>query len=272
MKQRLDVLLAERGLSKSREHARALIMAGVVYVNGVKADKAGTQEDAAAEITVREDPVPFVSRGGLKLQKALDTFPLTLNGAVAADIGASTGGFTDCMLQHGAKRVYALDVGYGQLDWRLRNDARVVVMERTNARYMEPKWFDDTPLDFASIDVSFISLDKMLPPLFDCLREGASVVALIKPQFEAGRDKVGKHGVVGDAGVHRDVCARILTFAQSAGYTVRGLTFSPIRGPKGNVEFLVFLEKIVTQTQDVVDDWSQCIADVVYAAHNSIIS
>ncbi len=272
MKQRLDVLLSERQLAKSREHARALIMAGVVYIGGVKADKAGMPVDENAVITVREDPIPFVSRGGLKLQKALATFPLQLTDAVAADIGASTGGFTDCMLQHGAQRVYALDVGYGQLDWKLRNDPRVVVMERTNARYMEPAWFNGAPLDFASIDVSFISLDKILPPLYPCLRSGGKVVALIKPQFEAGREKVGKHGVVSDAGVHREVCARILALASGIGYAIRGLTDSPIRGPKGNIEFLVLLEKCDDETQDVVTDWAQCIADVVYAAHNSSIS
>ncbi len=187
MKTRLDVYLAEQNLCKSREQARALIMAGHVYVDGVKAVKAGQPMPQGAEVVIRENPQPFVSRGGLKLQKALQEFPIALEGARAADIGASTGCFTDCMLQHGAARVFAVDVGYGQLDWKLRNDPRVVVMERTNARYMEPSWFAGTELDFASIDVSFISLEKMLPPLLPCLSGAGQVVALIKPQFEAGR-------------------------------------------------------------------------------------
>ena len=271
-KMRLDVYMAERGICKSREQARALIMAGEVYVAGVKAEKAGQPVREGEDVTVREAAIPFVSRGGLKLQKALDAFPIDLSGAIAADIGASTGGFTDCMLQHGAKRVFAVDVGYGQLDWGLRNDARVTVMERTNARYMEPAWFGAEPLTFASIDVSFISLDKILPPLRACLGPGGQVVALIKPQFEAGRAFVGKHGVVSDAGVHKDVCARVVDFARQAGYQALGLSFSPIRGPKGNIEFLLWLGNISPETQHIVAVDADCIEHVVYQAHIACIS
>lgn len=272
MKQRLDVYMFEQGLVKSREQARGLIMAGQVFIGGMKAEKAGQPVAEGADVTIKEDAIPFVSRGGLKLQKALDTFPVSLENAIAADIGASTGGFTDCMLQHGAKRVYAVDVGYGQLDWRLRNDPRVVVRERTNARYMEPGWYGDVPLDFASIDVSFISLDKMLPPLKRCLGEHGQVVALIKPQFEAGREHVGKHGVVSDASVHKDVCARVIDFARQTGYHVGGLSFSPIRGPKGNIEFLLWLTNFLPETQDVVAPGGADIEHVVYEAHIACIS
>lgn len=239
---RLDVAMAERGTVKSRERAQAMILAGEVYVNGIKAEKAGATVGADDVITIREDPIPFVSRGGLKLQKALEVFPISLNGCTCADIGASTGGFTDCMLQHGAKRVYAVDVGYGQLDWSLRSDPRVVVMERTNARFMEPGWFE-TPLSFASIDVSFISLKLIVPPLFGCLADDGQAVALIKPQFEAGRSEVGKNGVVRDAAVHRTVIERVIEMADAQGFTKGGLDFSPITGPKGNIEFLLWLTK-----------------------------
>ena len=239
---RLDVFLFEKGMVKSREKARALIMEGVVFVNGAKATKAGVMVDENAEVVIREDPIPFVSRGGLKLQKAMREFPIVLEGMTAADIGASTGGFTDCMLQSGASCVYAIDVGYGQLDWKLRTDERVRVMERTNARYMEPGWFDK-PLDFASIDVSFISLDKILPGLFSCLKTGGSVVALIKPQFEAGRKDVGKNGVVRSAEVHLSVIRRVIGVATDCGYCVEGLSFSPVTGPKGNIEFLIYLKR-----------------------------
>jgi len=270
MSERLDVVLYERGLAKSREKARALIMAGVVYVDGVRVDKAGAAVAEDAPIEVREDPIPFVSRGGLKLQKATEIFPIDLTGMICADIGASTGGFTDCMLQHGAKQVYAIDVGYGQLDWSLRNDARVAVMERTNARYMEPAWFAQ-PLDFASIDVSFISLSKMLPPLHACLRENGGVVALIKPQFEAGRSEVGKNGVVRDAKVHAEVCRRVLLMAMEAGYHVRGLSFSPITGPKGNIEFLVWLEHHAEGIASTCAFEQSYVSEVVSAAHAACI-
>lgn len=244
MKTRLDVALFERGLSKSREEARALVMAGLVYLGETKAEKAGQFVTEETQIIVRGETCPFVSRGGRKLQKAMQDFPISLEDAVAADIGASTGGFTDCMLQSGAKQVYAIDVGYGQLDWKLRSDERVVVLERTNARFMEPGWFSN-PLDFASIDVSFISLDKILPALYPCLRDGGQVVALIKPQFEAGKEKVGKHGVVSLEETHIEVVDRILSMSRGIGFCVKGLSYSPIRGPKGNIEFLVFLEKCI---------------------------
>ena len=240
---RLDVAVFERGLAQSREKARALIMAGDVFVDGRRVDKAGTAIHEDARIEVREDVLPFVSRGGLKLQKAVETFDITLDGVYALDIGASTGGFTDCMLQHGARHVCAVDVGYGQLDWKLRNDERVTVMERTNARNMVPEWYAE-PADFASIDVSFISLRLMLPPLRDCLKEDGRVVALIKPQFEAGRAEVGKNGVVRDAAVHARVIREITGFAvNNCGYSLLGLTFSPITGPKGNIEYLMYLKK-----------------------------
>ena len=266
---RLDIYMTEKGLTQSREKARALIMAGKVTVNGKLADKPGTDMKEGATISIAEDPVPFVSRGGLKLQKAIDTFQLHLQALTAADIGASTGGFTDCMLQHGVQKVYAIDVGYGQLDWRLRNDPRVVVMERKNARNMQPDWFEE-PLGFASIDVSFISLRLMLPPLNACLQEGAYVAALIKPQFEAGRAEVGKHGVVRDAGVHLSVCTSILEYACNCGYDVRDLSYSPITGPKGNIEFLAMLQKSATPRGNILLSTPDFIKDVVAQAHQSL--
>ena len=263
MSERIDLILVQRGLAASREKARALVMAGMVYVDGKRADKAGLPVPEGAAVEVRENPIPFVSRGGLKLQKALEVFPIDLSGAFALDIGASTGGFTDCMLQHGAAQVCAIDVGYGQLDWKLRNDPRVTVLERTNARFMEPGWFAQ-PAAFASIDVSFISLRLILPPLLACLADGGGVVALIKPQFEAGRAEVGKHGVVRDAGVHAAVCAEIISFAGALGYSVRGLSFSPITGPKGNIEFLLYLKKSDEPSAQLD---GETIRSVVDAAH-----
>lgn len=241
-KVRLDVRMTELGLALSREKAKALIASGGVMVNGRPARKAGEEVNEETLIEIKSDPLPFVSRGGLKLQKALEVFPIELEGKTCLDIGASTGGFTDCMLQHGAKHVCALDVGCGQLNQGLREDVRVRVMEHANARYMKPGWFL-APFDFASMDVSFISLKLILPPLFPCLREGGQAVALIKPQFEAGKSEVGKNGVVRDKKVHARVCAMCMQFAQDLGYWVRGLSFSPIKGPKGNIEFLLFLEK-----------------------------
>ena len=270
MSERLDLTLFSRGLAKSREKARALIMAGVVFVDGSRADKAGALVAESAVIEVRENPIPFVSRGGLKLQKAVETFQIPLSGLVAADIGASTGGFTDCMLQHGAAHVYAIDVGYGQLDWGLRNYHRVTVMERTNARYMAPDWFRE-PLAFASIDVSFISLKLMLRPLHACLVEGGRVVALIKPQFEAGRSEVGKNGVVRDARVHEEVCRRMLAFALESGYHVCGLSFSPITGPKGNIEFLLYLERHDLSTGSACSVADTEIEGIVRDAHSACI-
>lgn len=239
-KTRLDVLLVERGLQESRQKAQATIMSGLVFVNNQRVDKPGTAVAYDAQIEVRGNVLPYVSRGGLKLEKAMKSFGLTLTGMTCADIGASTGGFTDCMLQNGAVKVYAVDVGYGQLDWKLRNDPRVVCMERTNARYLTHEQIPDE-LDFASIDVSFISLRLILPAVNGLLREGGHVACLVKPQFEAGREKVGKKGVVRDASVHREVLENFLIHAKESGFTVLDITYSPIRGPEGNIEFLTWL-------------------------------
>ena len=241
-KMRLDLLLVERGLEETRQRAQAVIMSGVVYVDGRKADKPGMAVPAGAVVEIRGDKLPYVSRGGLKLEKAMKAFPIRLEGAVCADVGASTGGFTDCMLQNGAAKVYAVDVGRGQLAWKLRNDPRVVCLERTNARYLSREQVPEA-LAFASVDVSFISLKLILPPLAALLKEGGQVVSLVKPQFEAGREKVGKKGVVRDPAVHLEVLERYLTHAGEAGLTVLGLTYSPIRGPEGNIEYLGFLQK-----------------------------
>lgn len=239
---RADIRLVELGLAESREKARSLIMSGAVSLYEKRIEKPGDNVPPDCMLSVKEDPVPFVSRGGLKLDKPVRKYGISLVNAVALDIGASTGGFTDCMLQNGAKKVYAIDVGYGQLDWRLRNDPRVVVMERTNARYMEPGWFAERP-DFASMDVSFISIRLLLPQVFSCLREGALAVILVKPQFEAGRDKVGKNGVVRDPQTHRTVLLNVAKFAFETGFQVQHLDYSPITGPKGNIEFLLVLQK-----------------------------
>lgn len=243
MKERLDVLLVKQGLAESREKAKAIIMAGSVFVQGQREDKAGAMFDPAkAQICVKDSSLKYVSRGGYKLEKAMEEFPLVLTGLVCMDIGASTGGFTDCMLQNGAAKVYAVDVGQGQLAWALRSDPRVVCMEKTNFRYLTRERIQDD-LDFCSVDVSFISLTKILVPARKLLKAEGCMVCLIKPQFEAGREKVGKKGVVRDAGVHREVIAKVLDFADLAGFAVRGLTFSPIKGPEGNIEYLVFLQK-----------------------------
>ena len=240
-KRRLDVALTELGLVESRQKAQALIMAGEVYVNEQKQLKAGAQVGDADQIQVRGRALPYVSRGGLKLEKAMELWPIRLEGAVCADIGASTGGFTDCMLQNGARRVYAVDVGYNQLDWRLRNDPRVVCMERTNARYLTAEQIPE-PLNFFSVDVSFISLHLILPALRPLLREEGQAVCLVKPQFEAGRDKVGKKGVVRDPETHLEVLEHFLDHAAQAGFTVKDITFSPIKGPEGNIEYLGYLQ------------------------------
>ena len=240
-KTRLDVLLVERGLQETRQKAQATIMSGLVYVDGRKVDKAGTAVPDDARLEVRGSALRYVSRGGLKLEKAISAFRLSLDGAICADIGASTGGFTDCMLQNGAAKVYAVDVGYGQLDWKLRNDARVVCMERTNARYLDREQIPDE-LDFASVDVSFISLRLILPAVPDLLQAGGHVACLIKPQFEAGREKVGKKGVVRDPAVHLEVLEQFLQNAKESGFTVLDITYSPIRGPEGNIEYLGYLE------------------------------
>ncbi len=242
MKKRIDVLLFERGLAPSREKARTLIMAGRVYVNNQKFDKPGDTVSDDAEIEVRGSMLKYVSRGGLKLEKAMQLFPIDLNGKICMDIGASTGGFTDCMLQNGAQRVYSVDVGYGQLAWQLRQDPRVVNLERTNARYLTREQVPEE-IDFFSVDVSFISLRIILPAVRPLLRDGGQAVCLIKPQFEAGREKVGKKGVVRDRAVHEEVVETICRFALENGYSVLGLTFSPVKGPEGNIEYLVYLEK-----------------------------
>ena len=237
MKERLDVLLTARGLAPSREKAKALIMSGIVYVNGQKEDKAGTGFPEDAEIELRGSTLRYVSRGGLKLEKAVAEFGVRPEGKICMDVGASTGGFTDCMLQNGAVKVYAVDVGHGQLDWKLRNDARVVCLEKTNIRYATREQVPDE-IALSSIDVSFISLSKVLPAVRKLLQTEGEVVALIKPQFEAGREKVGKHGVVRDPEVHREVISSCVRYAEENGFRVRGLTFSPIRGPEGNIEYL----------------------------------
>lgn len=242
VKQRLDVLLVEKGLFPTREKAKSSIMAGLVKVNGKTVDKAGSEVPAEAVLEVAGPAIPYVSRGGLKLAKAITEFNLNLSGAVVVDIGASTGGFTDCALQHGAARVYAIDVGYGQLDWKLRQDQRVVNLERTNIRYMDNNLIGDEP-SHVTVDVSFISLTKVLPKISEFLRDGGQVVTLIKPQFEAGRDKVGKKGVVRDPQVHMDVIKDVTATARELGFSIKGLTYSPVKGPEGNIEYLCYMVK-----------------------------
>lgn len=239
-KMRLDVLMTQRGLAESRQKAQAIIMSGQVYVNDQKQTKAGAPVTGEEKIEVRGKTLAYVSRGGLKLEKAMKCWPISLTDAVCADIGASTGGFTDCMLQNGAQKVYAVDVGYNQLDYRLRTDPRVVCMERTNARYLSPEIIAQ-PLDFASVDVSFISLSLILPALHTLMKEDGQAVCLVKPQFEAGKDKVGKKGVVRDPKVHLEVLEHFLIHAKDAGFTVLDMEFSPIRGPEGNIEYLGWL-------------------------------
>ncbi len=239
---RLDNYVFLNGFAESREKAKALIMAGVVYVNNQKADKAGLTLKDSDVVEVRDNPLKYVSRGGLKLEKAMQSFPIDLKDKICADIGASTGGFTDCMLQNGAKKVYAVDVGYGQLAWKLRSDERVVNLERTNFRYCTNEQIPD-PLDFASVDVSFISLSIIVPALFPLLSSGAEAVCLIKPQFEAGKEKVGKNGVVRDPDVHREVVEKIIYVMIKNNLSVLGLSFSPIKGPEGNIEYLIYVKK-----------------------------
>lgn len=242
MKERLDVLLVKRNLAESREKAKALIMSGIVYVNGQKEDKAGTTFEETAPIEVRGSTLKYVSRGGLKLEKAMDRFGVRLDGKICMDVGASTGGFTDCMLQNGAVKVYSVDVGHGQLAWKLRNDERVVCMEKTNIRYVTPENIAD-PIGFASIDVSFISLTKVLGPVKALLEDNGQIVCLIKPQFEAGREKVGKKGVVREPAVHLEVIDMVIDYALSIGFEALNLEFSPIKGPEGNIEYLLYLQK-----------------------------
>lgn len=262
-KKRLDVILTEGGYAPSREKAKIMLMSGIVYVNGEKEDKPGTMfNPEEIHIEVRGETLRYVSRGGLKLEKALAVFPIDLKGKICMDIGASTGGFTDCMLQNGAAAVYSIDVGYGQLDWKLRSDPRVTCMEKTNFRYLKPEELPETP-DFASCDVSFISLSKILPAASEILPEKAQMVCLIKPQFEAGREKVGKKGVVRDPAVHREVIEAAIGYAGESGFRLLGLDFSPIRGPEGNIEYLMYLEKGTPSDGDL----SKQIAALVVRSH-----
>ena len=255
----------ERGLIASREKAKVVIMEGLVYVNGQKSDKAGAQIKDDDKIEIRGETMRYVSRGGKKLEKAMQVFPISLDGCVCIDIGASTGGFTDCMLQNGAVKVYSVDVGYGQLAWSLRNDERVVNLERTNIRYVTDEQIPE-PVDFISVDVSFISLTLVLPVAWRLLREGAQMVCLVKPQFEAGKDKVGKKGVVREPSIHREVIEKVADCAAELGFALRGLDYSPIKGPEGNIEYLLFLQK--GGEENVLSE--ELIAQVVSQAHENL--
>ena len=252
MKKRIDLLLFERGLAESREKARTSLMSGIVFVDGQRVDKPGTSVNEDAKLEIHGNTLAYVSRGGLKLEKAIKEFGVKLDGLTAADIGASTGGFTDCMLQNGAIKVYAIDVGYGQLAWKLRTDERVVVMERTNIRYVTPEQIGQ-PLDFASIDVSFISLKLVLPVVKKLLHPGCKAVALVKPQFEAGREKVGKKGVVRDPAVHLEVLEAFRTHAEDNGFIIENITFSPIKGPEGNIEYLSVIRSVDGNAGDTME-------------------
>lgn len=266
MKERLDVLLYKQGLAESREKAKAVIMAGSVFVNGQREDKAGALfEEDKVKIELHGTPLKYVSRGGLKLEKAVQVFGLKFDGMVCMDIGASTGGFTDCMLQNGAVRVYSIDVGHGQLAWKLRNDERVICMEKTNFRYIKPEDISD-PIDFASVDVSFISLSKILPAAYPLLKETAKMVCLIKPQFEAGREQVGKKGVVRDPKIHEEVIKAAFGYAKETGFRLLSLDYSPIRGPEGNIEYLLEIEK--SGEEDRIG--SSVIGEIVGDAHSQL--
>lgn len=265
MKERLDVLLVSRGLAPSREKAKTMIMEGNVFVNNNREDKAGSTFADDCKIEIHGNTLKYVSRGGLKLEKAMTHFGITLDGKVCMDIGASTGGFTDCMLQNGASKVYSVDVGYGQFAWKLRQDPRVVCMEKTNIRYVTPEDIDDA-LDFASVDVSFISLTKVLGPARALLKDNGQMVCLIKPQFEAGREKVGKKGVVRDKAVHEEVINKAIDFALKIGFSIHNLEYSPIKGPEGNIEYLVYIEK----TNEAVKEESVDVHAVVEAAHGEL--
>ena len=252
MKKRLDVLLVEQGLADSREKAKAIIMSGIVYVDNNKEDKAGTTFEETARIEVRGNTLKYVSRGGLKLEKAMNNFGVTLDGKVCMDVGASTGGFTDCMLQNGAVKVYSVDVGHGQLAWKLRNDERVVCMEKTNIRYVTPEDISDV-IEFASIDVSFISLTKVLPAVRELMTPDGEIVCLIKPQFEAGREKVGKKGVVRELSTHIEVVQMIVEYARANGFRTLHLSYSPIKGPEGNIEYLLHITKDESRENEEFD-------------------
>ena len=263
-KERLDVLLIEKKLAPSRELAKAYIMSGNVYVDGVKEEKAGTKIAVTAEITIKANQMKYVSRGGYKLEKALDEFQISLNDCICMDVGASTGGFTDCMLQNGAKKVYAVDVGHGQLAWKLRNDARVVCMERTNVRYITQEQIPQQA-DFASVDVAFISLTKVLPAVAGVLTHEGKIVCLIKPQFEAGREKVGRKGVVKDKKVHKEVIEKIIDYALEQNLAIHNISFSPIKGPEGNIEYLIYMQK---NNSDMTKETAYALAEtVVNASH-----
>lgn len=270
-KERLDVLLVENGLCPSREKAKKMIMAGLVFVDGQREDKAGTMIDPSLTITMKEDPNPYVSRGGLKLQKAIQKFSIDLTGRICMDVGASTGGFTDCMLQHGAKKVFSIDVGYGQFDWGLRQDPRVVCLEKTNVRYVTNEQIPDR-IDFASIDVSFISLTKVLNPVLNLMDTDSSIVCLIKPQFEAGKEKIGKKGVVKDPAVHYEVIQKIISLFLSEGVKVVDLDFSPITGPEGNIEYLIYGIKEEGELQGLDDTGmhTELIHTLVNNAHRQL--
>ena len=262
MKERLDIILTERGIFPSREKAKASVMAGLIYVDGQRTDKPGTPVDTKAEISVKEDLCPYVSRGGLKLEKAIEVFGFSLDGKTAADIGASTGGFTDCMLKNGARKVFAIDVGYGQLDWKLRNDSRVINMEKVNVRYLDTGTIPDI-IDFISIDVSFISLKLVFPVASSLLSDDGSLVCLVKPQFEAGREQVGKKGIVRDAAVHAEVIAKVIGYGEDNGLYSHGLTYSPVTGTKGNIEYLLYMKKSPASS-------APDISTVVSASHGEL--
>lgn len=268
-KERLDVLLVNRGLVESREKAKAVIMTGDVFVDNQREDKAGQKFSEQAVIEIRGKKMKFVSRGGYKLEKALTVFPIGLQGSVCMDVGASTGGFTDCMLQNGAAYVYAIDVGTNQLAWRLRQDERVRSMEKTNIRYVTPEDIGE-PVDFVSVDVAFISLTKVLGPVREIMRSGASIVCLIKPQFEAGREKVGKKGVVRDKAVHKEVIESVERYAKSLGFVIYGLDFSPIRGPEGNIEYLLYLKKEQVEPDDISPEERMKICETVELAQEEL--
>lgn len=265
-KKRLDIALFEQGFAESREKAKALIMSGIVYVNGQKELKAGREVKPYDGIEVRGSTLKYVSRGGLKLERAMETFPIDLDGKFCMDIGASTGGFTDCMLQNGASKVYAIDVGYGQLAWKIRSDERVVNLERTNFRYVTREQVPEE-IDFASVDVSFISLKLILPVMFELLKSDGQAVCLIKPQFEAGRENVGKKGVVRDPNVHCEVIERVVGFAEEFGFSVLGLDHSPVKGPEGNIEYLMFLQK---GSAEEIEDLPTVIDELVKKSHETL--
>ena len=268
-KERLDILMVNRGLAQSREKAKAIIMSGIVYVDGNKEDKAGTTFLENVDIHVKGNTLRYVSRGGLKLEKAMKEFSLSLEGFICMDVGSSTGGFTDCMLQNGAVKVYAVDVGHGQLDWKLRNDERVVCMEKTNIRYVTPEHIDDV-LDFASIDVSFISLTKVLLPVKELLKDKGRIVCLIKPQFEAGREKVGKKGVVRDRKVHEEVINYVVEYAKTIDLYPLMLDFSPVKGPEGNIEYLLYLTKSKEDYEALGENLKIDVQSVVDASHSTL--